>query len=241
MTGVIVIFLPVCFLPSKAAAIRRLALCCMCLVCAGNARAIDSIEISAARATFDEYEVSDLNTRISLEHKGRIRFDGDGHLFNRKSEFHGQLHKGSWQFSTSVQSSAQSFLNDYHALLPMAKDWSLSGDIDLELVINGTLLAMDKFQVRYQLNTEDLGGEIAEYALAFEGLDTQVNGLLTAGNPGFHGNITVQYQQGLLAVNDLLLEPVKGTLNLTSSFSLERRRLRCLLYTSDAADEVSPV
>jgi hypothetical protein len=223
--GVIVIFLPVCFLQNSIASNACLILACLFLFRPAQVLGIDSIEITAGHVQLDTYELSDLKAELVPAQASQLNLDVGFNLSGRPLQLTGHIRNKDWQLNTVINASIPSLLEDYRQLAPEFSVWPVTGDVSLKLAAEGNLDTVQQ-QLRYQVSATNLTGELPEQATAFEGLNIAATGKARIMPSAISGDIQLSYRSGLLAYGDLLLEPVAGAIELRTDFSISEHKIK---------------
>lgn len=188
--------------------------------------AIDQIEIHAGGLQFDDQHANNVSVHIDLSSDEKIPFTARAEAFNRTLDLSGQLHDKNWQVNTRIQDPPGKLLNDISTVVPLKLDHSLDGDVLIKLRLSGSTDTPEIIRARYGIELTGITGEVPDHLLAFEGMDLHADGDITSRKGIMNGNVDLRYTGGLIAIGDVLLEPLAGNITFTSNFTLGSQSIR---------------
>jgi len=201
-------------------------LACYLFSIALDACAVDRIEIAIGEAMLDKHSVSALQSQILLNPDSSVDVEMEGQFHGEKLTLQGRLKNDCWKGSTTINTTTSSAIKIYQSVLDESLGWQVEGNIALLLSSSGSITDFTRQTVQYDLKLKDLTGELPEISTAFEGLNIKLNGTVSHQQGRLKGNTSLSFNKGLLAVNDLLLEPVAGAIGLTTNFTSDEQQLR---------------
>ena len=213
--------------------VRPVLLACYLCSTAFNACAIDSIDITIGEATLDKHSVSEIQSQIILNQDLSIDVDADGKFLGQKLMLQGRLKNGRWQASTTVNTTASEAIKIYQQTFDETLNWQIEGDVVLVLSLSASIADFNRQTVQYDLRLEDVTGELTGASTAFEGLNINIKALIHSHQNHLKGNVSLSFDKGLLAVDNLLLEPVAGAIQVATNFSTDQQYLRLTGFTLD--------
>jgi len=218
---------------NKSLSSKRALLVCYLILAVFDVAAIDSMEFTIGQVMFDTQSAADIHAELQFNSDTSVGFVLNGNFLQENIELEGQLRDEHWQVSTVIKTTAPELINNYQLLSGDTAKWQVDGNAEIALSASGTTTDFSQQQIQYQLVFNDLNGELPEVATAFEGLDISVSGRAEYGQSGLHGDAAVQFNSGLLAFNDLLLEPVAGTIHIKTDFAVDDHRVRLTDFSLD--------
>jgi hypothetical protein len=213
--------------------VRPVLLACYLCSTAFNACAIDSIDITIGEATLDKHSVSEIQSQIILNQDLSIDVDADGKFLGQQLMLQGRLKNGRWQASTTVNTTASEAIKIYQQTFDETLNWQIEGDVVLVLSLSASIADFNRQTVQYDLRLEDVTGELTGASTAFEGLNINIKALIHSHQNHLKGNVSLSFDKGLLAVDNLLLEPVAGAIQVATNFSTDQQYLRLTGFTLD--------
>ena len=213
--------------------VRPVLLACYLCSTAFNACAIDSIDITIGEAALDKHSVSEIQSQIILNQDLSIDVDADGKFLGQKLMLQGRLKNGRWQASTTVNTTASEAIKIYQQTFDETLNWQIEGDVVLVLSLSASIADFNRQTVQYDLRLEDVTGELTGASTAFEGLNINIKALIHSHQNHLKGNVSLSFDKGLLAVDNLLLEPVAGAIQVATNFSTDQQYLRLTGFTLD--------
>jgi hypothetical protein len=215
------IFLPVYFPHNKPHTPGRVALFCILCLGAPGSFAIDTIEITAGNVSYEQQQVSDIHARLQLKPDSTVDVELSGNRASKTITLDAQLKGTDWQASTVLDADIGWLVDQYRQFTGRSLDWQINGSTKLALSLSGSVTDLSRFSMDYQLGLDNATGELADWLTAFETLDVQLNGRVDYdGNSRMAGTTSLMFESGLLAYDDLLIEPLAGPIHIQSAFSV---------------------
>ena len=190
----------------------------------GQVLGIDTIEITAAHVQQDEHEISDIKTSIDLTSDQQIALDMNFNLLQRPLHVTGSLQDKRWRLATTIDTTAGSLLHDARQLIADIPEWQITGNLELSVNVQGHVDQSERIQVNYRVKGTGLTGDLPETGIAFEEVKLGASGKAIIRGARISGQTSLQYQSGLFAYGDLLIEPLAGPFDIGAEYSLTDRK-----------------
>jgi hypothetical protein len=195
--------------------------------------AIEHIEIVVGKAALDRHSASNIQSQILLNPDSSVDVKIEGQLHGEKLTLQGRLKDDHWQASTTIDTTASKAITVYQDVLGESLGWQVEGNVELDLSSSGSITDFTRQNVQYDLRTKGITGELPEQSTAFENLNIRIKGSINHLQDRLKGRSTVSFDKGLLAVGDLLLEPVVGAIQIQTNFITGKRYLRLTQFSLD--------
>jgi len=206
--------------------IKRALLVCFSCIAVFDAAAIDSIELSIGQLIQDEQTVSDIQANIQINDDSSLSLIASGIYLQRQYRIKGQLQGEQWQASSTIKTTPNDLLENYQQFFHETLNWQVEGDVELNLSLSGTTTDFSQLKIDYHLGLKNLTGDLSSLAIAVEGLDASMSGSVRNQSSRLQGNIALQFDSGLFAYQDMLLEPLAGSIQVKTNLIVDDQNIR---------------
>lgn len=220
MTAVIVIYLLVYSRHNSLSPVCGGILCVFLSVLSFSAQAIDFISIDIGQISADSYEIEDIHIEAKPAPDGdRLLVQANAQFLNQPIRVDVVLGQKQWQAKTKLKATAKELATSYQKILSEKPDWQYEGLVTIDLTANGSYQKNSKYDLKFYLRGQQLTGEYTNVSLASESVDLSIHGRLHGRLDAFSGRLTTKFNQGIIALGDLIIEPAAGPILFKSSFS----------------------
>lgn len=228
-----VIFHPVFFLPGRLSSLKQVWLACCFVLTVGDVIAVEGIEIAIGQLKHKDQSVADIRADLQINPDSSLDMDLNARVLGESLALKGKLQNGYWQVSTVLKTTVADLLQNDQRLVDEEARWQIEGRVEMFLSISGTVVELSQPRVSYRLVLNNLTGELPDIATAFEALDITITGEAGYRQSRLEGHAILQLNSGLLAYDDLLLEPVAGTIDIRSQFILDKHHVQLTSFRLD--------